>query len=430
MNKEFFKTYGLILFLTVVAFGIAFQFAEPAPPRKVVMATGLESGAYYKFALRYRDYFAQNGIQLEVLQTSGSVENLELLKTHGKGVDIIFAQTGTGDPAATPDFTSVASVFYEPLWVFYRGEQPIQRLVELKGKRVAVGAEGSGTRMVSLKILSDNGLTVATTQILSLGGNQAAEALKTSQIDAAFFVGAPEAPVINDLLRSEGIRLMNFERVEAYKSRYRYFSSVILYEGVVDMQKNIPAEDVVLLASTASIVVRENFHPALVNLLLQAANEIHRKETGMLEKTGQFPSSDFIQFPLNDEAVRYFRFGPSFLTRHLPFWAATAVDRLKFVLLPLLTMLIPLLRIAPPIYAWRTRRKIYTWYGMLIALENKVVNPEQNQDFAQILVELDDLEREVAKIVVPLSYTDEVYNLRLHIRLVREKAMEPRTKSE
>jgi hypothetical protein len=286
--------------------------------------------------------------------------------------------------------------------------------------RLATGAAGSGTRALTLALLEDNHIDTHTSTIQALGGKKAADALRQDSTDAAFFVASPRSPLIQELLHSKNVRLMSFARAAAYTDRNHALAAVTLPEGVIDLQANIPPQDVTLLASAANLVAREDFHPALVSLLLQAAGKVHGAG-GLFEKPGEFPNGNHVDFPLDEDASRFYRHGPPLLQRYLPFWTANLVDRMKIMLVPLLTILIPLVKIMPPAYRWQVRRKIYRWYHELQAID--IRHPEQTgaSQRAELLQRLDTIEDEVRKVRVPLSYGDELYNLRLHIGLVRNR---------
>jgi TRAP-type uncharacterized transport system substrate-binding protein len=419
------KTFGPAVLITLIGFVIAYQFVNPAPPDTIVIATGTEEGAYYLFARRYREQLAADGITLELRNSVGSVENLHLLEGAADPVDLAFVQGGVATADSTA-LVSMGSLYYEPLWVFYRGEQDVTRLSELLGKRFAIGEEGSGTRAVALSLLKDYTFDAGADTLLALGGRAAAQALLNGEVDAALFVAAPDAPLIQELLYANTIRLMSFARSEAYARRYRFLSAITLPEGVIDFDANIPARDTRLLAPTANLVARRDFHPALVSLVLQAASRVHG-DGDLFVPPGTFPAPRYLDLELDEDARRYYEHGPPFLQRYLPFWAASLVDRLKIMLVPLVTLLIPLFKIMPPAYRWQVRKKIYRWYRELQVLD--IVHPEAETAarLDEYLGRLDAIEDEVRKVAVPLSYADELYNLRLHLGLVRERLQGART---
>lgn len=431
-SKDFWKIFGPALLVTLAGFVLAYQFVRPAPPRELVIATGGEAGAYYRFAERYREILAREGITLEVRSTAGSLENIGLLEAPEGGVEVAFMQGGTGGAAQAAQedgLRSLASLYFEPLWIFTATPAPLTRLSELAGKRIAAGGKGSGTRAVVMQLLADNRLTAAPTEVLALGGMAAAEALLRGEIEAAFFVASPESSVVRKLLAEPSVSLMSLARAEAYTRRYRFLSGLTLPEGVIDFERNIPARDIAMLAPTATLVAREALHPALVVLLLQAAAEVHGGG-GLFEKPGQFPTPSYLDFPLSDTARRYFKSGPPFLQRYLPFWAADLIDRLKILLLPLLTLLIPLFRIVPPAYRWRVRSRIYRWYRELQAVDDALDTLAGTEDIGRNLAELDRIENEVMRVTVPLAYADSLYHLRLHIDFVRGKLRRAETQGQ
>ena len=412
-------TFGSAVLFTLIGFVIAWQFVNPAPPHTLVIATGQMDGAYYLFAQHYQQRLAQDGIELEIRTTAGSIENLELLRNDK--VDLAFVQGGTGSTSDSDILTSLGSLYYEPLWVFYRGEQTLSRISQLQNKHVAIGEPGSGTRAIAKLLLEDNFMDTGMTQ--PIGGATGAQALLQGDIDALFLVAAPAAPLVQELLHRQDIRLMSFARAAAYTRLHHFLSAVTLPEGVIDLQANLPPRDTELLAATANLVARDDFHPSLVSLLLQAATLAH-STGGLFEQSGSFPNSSNLEFPLDDNARRFYKHGPPFLQRYLPFWTASLIDRLKIMLVPLLTLLLPLGKIMPPTYRWRVRKKIYRWYRELQLLDNKTHAQLSAENRAELLQQLNNLEEDVRNVSVPLSYVDELYSLRLHIGLVRDTLLD------
>ncbi len=406
--------------LVLLGFVIAYQFVEPAPPKHISIGTGSETGAYYLYGQRYRDILAQYGVTLEVRSTAGSVENIRLLETEENGVDVAFVQGGIGEPKDSEKISSLASLYFEPLWVFYRNGIQIRQLSDLKDLRVAVGKEGSGTRPVALTLLANNGIKEDAATILPLDGEEAAEALMHAEIDAAFFVISPQSPTIRHLIEDKNISLLSFERAEAYAQIHRYLSKLKLPQGILDFGLNIPPRDIMLLGATANLVACKDLHPALIDLLLQAAEEVHGRG-GLFEEVGEFPSRKYLTFPLHKEANRHFKSGPKFLQRFLPFWAATLIDRTKVMLLPLFTLLIPLMKFVPPGYRWRVRYRIFQWYKELQKVDLAATEKDSPQQLDDYIDELHKIEKEVMQVTVPLSYAAELYMLRQHIKHVAER---------
>ena len=414
--KEHINIFGPALLLILAGFVLAYQFIKPAPPTHIRMATGSPSGAYHLYGQHYAELFAKENITIEIVPTEGSIDNISLLE---KGdVDIAFVQSGTSTSENSADLRALGSLYYEPIWVFLRKDSQIRHLSDLKAKRISVGAEGSGTYPVAMSLLEDNGISTETASIDNMDNEAAASALMNGSIDAAFFIASPKAAIVDKLLKSQTVALMDFERADAYTRLHRHLSSVVLPQGVIDMQHDIPNRETHLLAASANLVTTTRLHPALIDLFLQSAQQIHG-EGGWFEQAGQFPSPDHLAFPLIKEAKRFYKFGPPFLQRYLPFWAATLIDRLKVMILPLLALMLPLIKIMPPIYRWRMRSRIYRWYRDILAVDRQL--REKSITTAEAEAELKRVEDDASQISVPLSFADELYDLRLHIGLVKEK---------
>jgi TRAP transporter TAXI family solute receptor len=403
--------------VVVVGFAVAYRWVQPAPPRSVVLAAGEEGGAYALFASRYRDLLSRYDITLDIRYSAGSVENLALLREGEAAVALV--QGGVADPEASSGLLGLGGVFYEPLWVFVRADLAAETIADLAGARIGVGAEGSGTRALASLLLDANGVTRDSTQWVPTGGDEAMAALGAGELDALFLVASARSPAVRALLDTEGLRLVGMDRAEAYTRLWRFLSRVVLPEGVIDLADNVPDTDTVLVSSVAGLVVRDDLHPALVDLLLQGATEVHGAG-GLLEDPGEFPSPRYTELPLSPEADRFYRYGPSFLQRYLPFWAATQIDRLKVLLIPLVALLIPLVRVLPPTYRWRVRSRVYRWYGQLRELDpgSGALGAVERE---RRLTDIDRIEQEVTGVPTPLSYAAELYNLRLHISLVRQR---------
>ncbi|MEE8286702.1 MAG: TAXI family TRAP transporter solute-binding subunit [Gammaproteobacteria bacterium] len=419
-NKEQLTTFGTALLIAIIGFWVAYQFVQPAPPARIVISAGREDGAYYLFAKQYQEILARDNVTLEVLRSAGSVENIERLQAKTGGADVAFVQGATNKPIGSRQLLSLGSLYYEPLWVFYSSRSQLKHLTDLRGKRLAVGEKGSGTRSVTLQLLEDNTVTAPPAALFPLAGQDAADALLQGDVDAAFFIVSPRSATVRKLLVASGIKLMSFERAEAYTRIHRDLSTVTLPQGAIDLGENIPASDTVLLAPTANLVVRSDFHPALIDLLLQAATEVHGAGD-VFERPGEFPSPIYLEYPLSQEARRYYERGRSFLQRYLPFWAATFFDRMMVMLVPLIVVLLPLVRVVPPAYKWRIRRKIYRWYKDVKAVDVSLREEQSPERLTEYMTELDRIEDGVNEISTPLTYADQVYNLRMHIHLVRTK---------
>jgi TRAP transporter TAXI family solute receptor len=414
---EFLKVWGLLGLVIAAGFVAAYQYVGAPPPEHIRIATGMEDGAYFSFGQRYARLLAADGITLEVIPTAGSVENLELLK-RGE-VSLALVQGGCATEADREQLQSLGSLFLEPVWAFTNSETILRRLSELKGMRVAVGATGSGTHLLSTRLLAANGITESDAELIRADTPGAVESLSDGAVDAAIFVASTEAPFIRSLFERPDIELLDMERTAAYGRRFSFLTPVTLSEGVVNLERNIPRRDTRLVATAASLAARNDLNPSLIPALLDAVTRVH-ESGGMLEQRRQFPSVDFIDLPLDESARLYIRDGPSFLYRWLPYRTAVLLDRLKLLVLPFVALLIPLFRIGPPLYQWRIRSRIYRWYAAVRDVDMMLLSGTI-EDEGAIRNRLLALEREVASVSVPLAYAGEQYHLRLHIRLLQER---------
>lgn len=408
--------------LVAVAFVVALQWVKPAPPSRVVIATGRTDGAYYGFAQQYRERLAREGIALEVRATTGSVENVRLLQDSAAGVDLAFVQGGTGASAKTRSLVSLASLYFEPLWVFSRVNPGPTDLRELRGRRLAVGPEGSGTRALALTLLAANGIMDATARILPLTGMDAVQALRAGTIDTVFLVAGPGSPAVREMLRTPGIALLGFPRADGYTKHFPFLTKLVLPAGGLSLEENLPPRESFMLAPAATLVARDDFHPALVDLFLVTAAAVHGRR-GLFEASRQFPSAEHLEFPLMREAERFHKSGPPLLARFLPFWGATLVDRVKVLVLPLLVLL-PIARLLPHVYRWRVRSRIMKRYRDVVEADQLLGHGPSPAECADLLARLDQIEQEVRGLKVPLGYADAHYHLRLHVDLVRRRVQE------
>jgi TRAP-type uncharacterized transport system substrate-binding protein len=417
-----------LLAILFAAVWIALQFVEPPPPHTFVVSAATAGSPYYRYAERYKATFARHGVVLEVRQSAGSLANLKALADPASGVHAGFVQGGLASSREVPGLLSVGRIAYEPLWVFSSGSDRLERLGDLKGKRVLVGPAGSGTSGLALRLLAANGVTAETATLLNRELPDYVDILAKGEANAGFLVLAPEARTIQRLLRTPNVHLMSFDNADAYTQRFPFLARLELRQGVVDFAANIPAADTHLVATTAAVLVREDAHHALVNLLAQALQEVHgqpAQETGsepaLFQRAGEFPMPNDPEFAMSDDARRIYRSGPPVLQRYLPFWVATLIDRLAVSLVVLVPILIPLMRFAPQIYNWRVRRRINYWYGELKRLEATARRAATGEQRAAKLAELDHIEQAVDNIPVPLGFADRLYELRQHVELTRRR---------
>ena len=419
----FLRANAWLAVLFVIIAVALYQFVDPAPPREITLATGQEEGRYHALGEFLRSELQRDGLTLNLVSTAGSAENMERLADPGGDVSIAFVQSGLEevfDPGDA-ELHSLGSLYYEPIWLFYDSDIPLDSLTGLKGLRVATGEPGSGTHAVVQYLLGENGL-IADGQGLTLaeiGGEEALEALRDGRIDAAFFTVSPQSELIQRLIALPEIDFLDIRRSPAYTARYPFLSGVTISEGLLDLARNIPDSDRTTLASTATLVVNDRFHPSLTPLVLDSLSK-QLAQGGVLERRGAFPSPSNAGLELTKEAAHYYEYGPPFLMRYLPFWAASLVDRLVIFVIPLLVIVIPLSKLAGPLYRWRIRSRIYTWYRYLLdtdrrLVEGRVVDRDEERR------KLDKLADELAAVDVPLSYSDELYHLKQHVEYVRRR---------
>ena len=424
---------GPFVLIAAVLLWAAYVVLDPAPPRRVVLATGPEQGAYAEFGRAYAKFLARHGIEVELRASAGSAENLRLLRDARERIDLAFIQGGASDALYAVDedrsglpLVSLGSLFFEPVWIFHRRDEgkmsaappALTQLGELTGRRVNLGPAGAGSRNLMHKLLHANRIELSALQISELGPTAAVVFLLGAEVDAIVLVSAPESPLVQMLLLTPGIGLFEFAQAEAYSRRFAFASALTLPRGVVDLAHDLPPRDVPLVAATSTLAAREATHPAIVQLFVQAAREIHGGP-GWFARAGQFPKADSPEMPLAEEAARFYRSGPPLLQRYLPFWLANLIDRMWVVLVSIIAVLIPASRIVPPLYEFRVRSRIFRWYGQLRGIEEDV--QEQDADRAALLAELDSLEAKVGRLTVPLSHADELYALRSHIEMVRAR---------
>ena len=406
------------ILLVAAGFGVAISFIEPAPPGVLRIAAGPPDAAYTRAAEGYGPVFAEAGITLEVVHTNGSAENLALLDAGEVDVAIVQGGVPAKDPAV---LQGVAALYLEPIMVFHRSDPSIDALSALTGARLAVGPVGSGTRFVALEILETAGLKGRVTTV-DIGGEAAITALKAGQVDALFMVTAPEQERVGRLLTDPTIHMLSMRRTLAFSRRLTHLMPVVLPQGAVDLPADLPTGDVSLLSATAALVARADLHDAVPPLLVEAAKAVHSGGS-LLAPPGEFPALEPLDYTVSRETRHTFENGRSFLYRVLPFWAASLVDRLKILLLPLLTLLIPLFRVAPPLYRWRIRSRIYRWYKALRRLDGELLTTDGPPP-PDALDRIHRMRLEIAEIEVPVSYMDELYHLRLHAELVQRRLEE------
>jgi TRAP-type uncharacterized transport system substrate-binding protein len=422
---------GLCLLILALLMWGAWRWLDPTPVKRIVIATGPAQGAYAELATRYLPHLRTEQLQVALRATQGSAENLALLRDPNSGVQAAFVQSG-GEPPSPVDaagdaVVSLGRVAYEPVWIFYRRERlddqgrprpAPQRLADLAGWRINTGPAGGGIGPLFDQLAAASGLITETLKRDSSSSVQGVVALVQGRIDALVMVAAADAPLVQYLLQTPEVALLPFEQAQAYARRFPFLRAVTLPRGLVDLAGDRPPQDVPLVAASASLVARADLHPALVQLLVQAARQAHG-EAGWFQAAGELPNPATDGQPLSPEAERFYRDGLPWLQRYLPFWLANFIDRMWIVLLPLLAAMVPLSRVLPPLVNLRLRSRVFRWYAHLRAIETALEAP--GADLPALRERLERTDRQVEGIGLPLSYTHELYQLRAHIHLVRKR---------
>lgn len=395
---------------------------RPLPPRHIVLATGSEGSAYRFYGEEYREILAREGIDVDLRPSEGDVENLQLLSDPASGVDAAFVQGGLTSRKKSPQLASLGTLSYQPLWIFYRslGRVPTGYLKDFTGLRVSMGPPRSGSRALSETLLASAGIDTDSALLKDLDPEKAAEQLLRGEIDAAVLLGSWDSPAVQQLLQAPGISLLPLKRVDAYAALFPYLERLVLPEGTGDLSRDNPPADLALLAVKTSLVVRRDLHPAIQYLLLDAAEQIHG-HPGVFDDAGEFPAAEAIDLPLSAEARQFYKSGRPFTQRFLPFWLAALVERLLVLLVPLLGVMYPIFRLAPSIYAWSIRRKIFGLYTELRVLELEVGSAAPGALSSDLVTRLDSLDQRAHRMRLPVSYTPMLYTLRDHIILVRRR---------
>lgn len=420
MKNSFFKITLPIILLIIASFYITAQFIQPAPKKEIIIATGGENGAYYKTALLYKKLLEKDKIKVTLVQTAGSIENIKLLNE--KKVDFAFVQNGILNQDSNLEF--LANVYYEPLWIFYKNENyTIEYLIQFISQNVSIGKEGSGTKYLAEVLLKDNGINKNNAQIHNLASMEAKEALLKGELNAMFIVGSHKSKIVQELLENPKINVINIKRAKAYSQKYSYLEALDLHEGTIDLYKNLPYENIKLLSTTATLVSRKGVPEELTRLFLKKVKTIHSQKS-LFSKDNEFPNLNNTTMTINAEAKKYFKNGDSFLETIFPYWIASNIDRLKILIIPLLTLMIPLFKGVFPLYTWTMRSKIYRWYEILNNIDKKASSLNK-EELSFEYKTLEDLKTEIQEDTkVPLSFMGEYYNLIMHIDVIQKRLKE------
>jgi len=418
-RRQLFK--GLLLAVGIMGVvSLVLSYSIPAPPSKVMMATGPKGSSFEYYGRQYRETFARSNIELELRETAGSAENLELLLDPKSGVEIALVIGGVSDGKHAPGLLSLGSVYNNPFWLFYSFSEPIDELSQLTGKRIAVGPVGNGGRILAEKVLGKAGVNSENATLLPFTGSAAVEALNNGKADAVSIIGPPDATAVHSLLQNPNARIMNFPEAEAFTIIFPELVRLVLPQGVIDIKRHIPPHDVPLIGVTGKVLVRSDLHPEIAPLILQAMVETHGAR-GIFQRSGEFPNGTDTEYPVAPAATDFYKNGPSYMQRHVPLWLSVHVQRALAVLVTAIAIGFPLFRLLPLAYNWVTRRRLFYWYAKLQALEASFDADPMEMHSADKRAEIERIEDAVSHIRIPLTFSDQVYNLRSHIDIVRRK---------
>lgn len=412
--NDFFKIWLPLILLIILSFFLTYLFSTHKAKNEITIATGRENGAYYNYALQYQKLLEKERVKLNIITTAGSIEALQLLKD--KKVDLAFLQGGTINQKSKEGLHSLASIYYEPVWIFYKGET-LSYLNELKNKQISIGEKGSGVHPIALELLELNGIKRKGSNIHTLSTKESIQKLKNNEIDLFFSISSANSLTIKNLLSDTSIKLMHLKRAKAYRQNLLYYKVLTLSEGGINLKENIPSQNTQLLAKTAFLAANGDIPERLERLLLRKAKEIHSKQ-GVFEETNEFPNQENLEIPIGKDAKRYLEQGDSFLEKIFPYHIAQQIDRFKLLIIPILTLLIPFAKGALPLFKWTIRRKIYKWYKKVAMLDKGICTlsreelMENKESLEQLLIQVKE------ETDVPLSYMNEYYNLMLHIDMI------------
>jgi TRAP transporter TAXI family solute receptor len=416
----------LVAFFIIALFALAVVwFVRSAPPRTITISAGKPGSTYQRYAEQYKKILATHGVDLQIVVSEGSMQNLHRLRSSQSSVDIGFVQGGLTEGRNVDDLVSLGSIAYQPLFIFYRSSTPFNRLSELAGKRIAIGAKGSGTHTLALTLLKANGITGAPTTLLDVDADAAAAGLLNGKLDAIFLMGE-SAPLqtLKTLIHSPDVQMYNFTQADAYVRKFTYLNKIEFPEGSIDLGTDLPAHDTMLVGPTVELVARKGLNPAISDLLIGVAQDVHGKAS-ILQKQGEFPAPLVHEFTISDDALRYYKSGQSFTYKYLDFRIASVINRIAVAFLPLVIVLIPAIRFFPNAYKFRIRLRFYHFYRRLIRLEREVSGTLTDEQRQELLRRLDELSTGVNKLKVPASLADQFYALRGYIMFVRGQLNSP-----
>jgi TRAP transporter TAXI family solute receptor len=418
------KGLAAILCIAVIVW-LSLAYFIPAPPTKIIIGTGFKGGSYEFYGQKYQEILARAHVALEVRQTEASGQNLKLLQDPNSGVQVAFVQGGVSNSKLAPGLVSLGRVNYQLFAVFYRASEQFDDLTQLKGKRIAVGPVGSGTQVVAAKVLGISGITSETATLLPIAGQSAVDALKDGKVDVLFVANVPDAPLVQALIKDSRFKLMSFSRATALTRIFPFLVKLELAQGVIDFEKNNPATDVTLLGATNAVLVREDLHPQIIGLLTQTLLEAH-SEAGIFQRYGEFPTQTDPEYPMAPSARDFYKNGPSFLNRYLPFWITNYVERGIAVLVTAIAIVVPVFSYSPKLYRGLVEYRLRSAYRRLRKIETSLQKDISETEAATLETEIEGLDRSIHNLGVPMQHSDLYFTLKTHVDLVRARLVSRR----
>ena len=416
----FFK--GLLLTLCLLGITwLGLEYFIPSPPSKITIATGPRGTSLDYFGQRYQRRLKAVGVDADLRETAGTIENFRLLRDPNSGVDVAILTGGWSEDTERSNLLSLGLVYTVPTWLFYSSPEPLGTLSQLKGKRIAAGAEGSGARYTAERILGKAKIDSKTATLVPLGGNAAVDALNDGKVDAVFITSIPDAPAIKSLLTNPRFRLMDFSTADAFTRIFPDLVKLVLPKGMVEIDPPNPANDVTLLGLTSKVVVREDLHPAIVQLLARTIKEEHGGP-GLFQRAGEFPTSIDPEFPMSQIAIDYYKNGPSLLQEYLPFWMTIYARRGIALLAAMLAIILPVFGFAPKLYGWLVQEHLRRLYRRLRFLENALQAEPDPSRVEALQKELADIDQ--ATSAVPVRNSDLYFTLKYHLDRMHSRLVE------
>ena len=410
-----FKMLAAILCVAGLTW-LGMAYLIPAPPSQISIATSPQGEHYHILGTRYQGILSGTDIKVDLRLTDGAKENLRLLNDANSGIQIGFMQGGISNSRLAPDLISLGRLDHQIFWLFYPTGETITDLTQLKGKRIGLGAEGSGDRIVCEKILAVAGITYDNSTLVTVPSEHVINNLDSGGIDAVFRTFSPDSPILHTLLRGPQYRLMNFSEAEALTRIFPYLVRLVLPRGAIDLQRKLPIADTTLVATTNVLMVRKGVHPAIVDLLAIAISQAH-SSPGLFHKVGEFPTETDPEYPMSQGARDFYKNGPTFLNWYLPFWMTNYAQRVIAVLVAVIAIVVPVFNYVPKLFLWFIHDRIRRLYRRLRIVDNALLAGVGASEMKVLQAELESIVR--AANIVPMRSSELFFELKSHIDRTR-----------